>query len=145
MTPSPACIALIKQFEGCRLTAYKDPVGVLTIGFGHTGREVTEDLIWTQQQADAQLVVDAQLACNQMSEVVKVDLSQNETDALTDFTFNEGIGHLSGSSLLRALNAGRKQQVPQELEKWIYAGGEVLPGLVNRRAAEARMWMGENQ
>ncbi len=143
MTYSPDCLNLVKQSEGCQLRAYRDSVGVWTIGYGHTGPEVHEGLEWTQEQADAQLAADLQIACEGMMKLVTVSLSQGQTDALTDFVFNLGAGQLRISTLLRKLNSGYRDEVPAELGRWVYAGGEKLPGLVTRRQREIDLWVKE--
>ena len=140
MTYSPDCLNLVKQSEGCQLRAYRDAVGVLTIGYGHTGPEVHEGLEWTQAQADAQLAADLQIACEGMMKLVTVSLSQGQTDALTDFVFNEGVGHFRGSTLLKKLNSGFRDEVPAELKLWIRAGGLHPPGLAIRRQREVDLW-----
>jgi lysozyme len=139
MTPSEFCFNLIREFEGCKLRSYQDSVGVWTIGWGHT-QDVQEGQTILQEQADALLEQDAQAACSGMNELVKVTLTQNQVDALTSWTYNLGIGNLKESTLLRLLNLGQYDQVPEQMQKWVYAGGEVLPGLVKRRAAEAALW-----
>ena len=83
-------IDLTKSFESCRLTAYKDIKGVLTIGYRHTGDEVVEGLVWTQDQADTQLVMDLQRAENMVDTCVTVQLTQGQYDAMVDFAFNLG-------------------------------------------------------
>ncbi|HWF62964.1 MAG TPA: lysozyme [Nitrospira sp.] len=140
MTYSQDCVDLAKESEGEKLRAYQDPVGVWTIAYGHTGPEVHDGLVWTQEQADAQLAVDLQIHCEQMQALVKVPLTQGQTDALTDFTFNMGSGALKTSTLLRLLNMGQYDQVPAQLAKWVYAGGQVLAGLVARRKKEIDLW-----
>lgn len=149
MTFSQDCIDLVKASEGCQLRTYLDAVGVPTIGWGHTGKEVKEGLQWTLAQAEAQLAADLQIACEHMLVLVKVSLTQGQCDALTDFTFNMGAGNLKTSSLLRQLNAGNYDAVPQCLYRvdedggqhgWIYAGGKILPGLVTRRQKEIQLW-----
>lgn len=76
-----------------------------------------------------------------VNSLVKGPLTQGQFDALVDFTYNLGAGTLAHSSLLRMPNAGDYSRVPAELEKWIYAAGEVMPGLVARRKAEAALWV----
>lgn len=133
------------------LNAYQDSVGVWTIGYGHTGPEVHEGLTWTTAQADDQLNADINEACEQMLGVVTVEISQGVCDALTDFTFNLGIGNLRGSTLLKKLNSGDSGGACRELywvdeedkpHGWIYAGGVILPGLVTRRQDEQELWNG---
>lgn len=149
MEPSQNCQSLVEKSENCKLVAYRDAVGVWTIGWGHTGPEVHEGLVWTQEQADAQLALDIAEASRGVSRLVTVPLTQGQFDALTDFVFNLGSGKLQESTLLRLLNGGNYAGVPDQLYRkdadgtehgWIYGGGEILPGLVTRRKAEIELW-----
>jgi lysozyme len=134
---------LIESFEKCRLTAYRDSGGVLTIGWGHTtacgGLEVTPGLTISQAEADQQFHEDLRKFVRDVRRCVRVPLNQNEFDALVSFQFNTGA--LASSSLLRRLNAGDRRAVPAEFMKWDHAGGRPLPGLKRRRAAEVRLWL----
>lgn len=129
-------INLIKSFEGCSLTAYKCPAGVWTIGYGHTGRDVKEGLTITQEQAEALLKQDLKIHCKNVSNLVKIPLSQNEFDALVSFEYNVGYGNFSKSTMLKFLNFGNKKDAVSEFDKWIYAAGKPLNGLKNRRKKE---------
>lgn len=140
MTPSSNCLDLIREFEGCRLTAYQDQAGVWTIGYGHTGPEVVEGLVWTQDQADAALAQDAQKAAAAVLRLVDVAISQNQLDALVDFVFNEGAGHLASSTLLKLLNGGDPDAAAQQFPKWDIAAGETNLGLLRRRQAEQELF-----
>lgn len=144
MKTSPAGIALIQQFEGRRLEAYKCPAGIWTIGYGHTSAagapEVKPGMTITKQEANDILVRDLVKYENAVDRLVKVPLTQNQFDALVSFTFNVGEGALAKSTLLKKLNAGNYDAVPAELMKWTRGGGKELPGLVRRRRAEAALW-----
>lgn len=149
MTFSDDCFALVKASEGCELHAYCDSVGVLTIGWGHTGKDVMADSRWTQAQADAQLAADLETACEQVQKLVTVPLTQGQLDALTDFVFNMGAERLKDSTLLKLLNMGHYDSACTQLywldgnnnpHGWIYAGGKILPGLVTRRQKEQALW-----
>jgi lysozyme len=133
-------LALTEQFEGLRLTAYQDSVGVWTIGYGHTGLDVQPGLTITQEQAGALLLQDVAGAVAAVNRLVTVPLTQNQFDALVDFTFNEGQGNLASSTLLRELNAGNTAGAAAQFLVWVYAGGVKLPGLVTRRQAEADLF-----
>jgi lysozyme len=133
-------LTITKQSEGCRLTAYQDSAGVWTIGWGHTGPEVHEGLVWTQAQADAQLLKDMALAEANVRAVVQIPLTKDEFIALCDLAFNIGTGNLDGSTLLRLLNAGDIDGAIAQFSVWNEAGGRVLAGLVKRRAAEAALF-----
>ena len=139
-----AGLALIKQWEGRRLTAYKDPVGVWTIGYGHTDAAgppaVKRGLKISEAQAEAMLRADLAQYEAAVEAAVTVRLTDNQFAALVSFCFNVGPGNFLGSTLLKKLNAGNHAAVPGELAKWDKAGGRVLAGLANRRAAEAGLW-----
>jgi lysozyme len=133
---------LTEQFEGCRLTAYMDPLrpGLWTIGYGHTGPEVHTGLVWTQEQAEAALEKDVQWAVSEISRLVRVPLTQGEFDALVDFTFNVGSGNFAASTMLKLLNAGQHQAAAAQFELWDKAGGKAVAGLLRRRQAEVALF-----
>lgn len=133
-------INLIKRFEGLRLGAYLDSVGVPTIGYGHT-RGVKLGQTITQEQADAFLEEDIHEFELAIQRLVHVNLTQNQFDALVSFTFNLGIGSLKQSTLLKKLNAGDITGAANEFNRWVYAGGKKLTGLVKRRSAERLMFI----
>ena len=144
MKTSDRGVALIKAHEGLRLTAYTDPVGVWTIGYGHTTAagppKVERGMKITDAGADAILRQDLAKFEGYVSSAVKVPLNQNEFDALVSFTFNLGPGNLRSSTLLKKLNAGDRTGAADEFLKWTRAGGKVLPGLVKRREAERALF-----
>jgi len=133
-------LALTKSFEGCRLTAYRDSTGILTIGWGHTGPDVYEGLVWTQDQADAALLEDLAVVIACVNHVVKVTITQNQFDAMVDFCYNAGRGNFTSSTLLRLVNAGDIDGAAAQFALWVHAGTLVLDGLVRRRAAEAALF-----
>ena len=134
-------IKLIKNFEGCRLVAYKCPAGVWTIGYGHTGQEIHEGLKITQEQAEKYLKIDLLIHCNNVSRLVKVPLTQNQFDALVSFEYNLGYGNLASSTLLKLLNAKKYNEAAAQFDRWVYAGGKKLSGLIRRRAAEKKLFL----
>ena len=140
---SKSGLALTEQFEGLRLTAYQDSVGVWTIGYGHTGSDVHPGLIITQMEAEALLLNDVASAARCVNQLVTVPLNQNQFDALVDFVFNVGKGNFAASTLLKDLNAGNFAGAAGEFQKWDHAGGRVLPGLLKRRLAEAGLFQGD--
>ena len=134
-------IDLIKRFEGCRLTVYKCPANNWTIGYGHTGADVKQGLIITQEQAEKLLKSDLTVHCNNVSKLVKVPLNQNQFDALVSFEYNVGYGNFSRSTLLALLNQKKYKETSEEFKKWKCAGGKVLTGLVKRREAEKELFL----
>ncbi len=134
---------LIKHFEGLRLESYVDSVGVLTIGYGHTGPSVTKNLQITEEQANDLLENDVTRYASTVKNLAKVPLNQCEYDALVSFTYNVGTEAFRNSTLLRLLNEGRtKKEVASEFARWVNDGkGNVLPGLVRRREAEKKLFL----
>jgi lysozyme len=132
---------LTEKFEGCKLVAYRDSKGVLTIGYGHT-YHVYVGQTCTQEQADLWLVQDIVIAETAVNRLVGVKLTQGEFDALVDFTFNVGVGNFSNSTLIHLLNHGDYNGAANEFEKWDYCGGVVLAGLLRRRLAEKAVFNG---
>jgi lysozyme len=135
---------LTEGFEGLRLTAYQDVVGVWTIGYGHTGPGILEGMTITLAEAIAFLLSDiaACVAFVNSDHVVTVDLTQYQFDALVDFAFNEGRGALLKSTLLKNVNLGDFTLADTEFAAWDYAGGKVCEPLEERRIAEAKMFAG---
>lgn len=133
-------MSLTEQFEGCELTAYQDQVGVWTIGYGHTGADVTPGLTITQDQAQALLAQDIASAAVCVNNLVNVVLTQDEFDALVDFVFNLGSGAFAGSTLLRDINAGDFTAAAAQFDLWDHAGGAVVAGLLRRRQAEEALF-----
>ena len=132
-------LALIKQWEGLRLDAYRCSADVWTIGYGHTAT-AREGMKITLEQAERLLVQDLDVFENAVSRAVKVDLSDNQFAALVSWTYNVGAGAIQKSTLIRKLNAGDYASVPGELARWNKVKGKVSKGLSNRRAAEAGLW-----
>lgn len=137
---SQAGVDLIKSFEGCRLTAYQDSVGVWTIGYGHTSG-VYSGMTITEAKAEEYLKGDLVTAENAVNGKVTYSIKQNQFDALVSFTYNVGSGNFGSSTLLKKLNQGDITGAANEFDKWNKAGGQVLEGLVRRRAAEKAMFL----
>ena len=137
-------IDLIKGFEGLELKAYKDSVGVWTIGYGHTtaagNPAVVSGLTITNQQAEDMLRSDLRKYQAMVDRNVKVPLNENQYGALVSFTYNLGEGNLKYSTLLKKVNAKDFKGAALEFAKWNKAGGAVLKGLTRRRAAEAALF-----
>lgn len=132
---------LIKQFEGCRLKAYKCPAGVWTIGYGHTGADVKEYTIISQTQADKFLAQDVLIHANNVSKLVRVPLTQNQFDALVSFEYNVGYGNFLKSTLLKKINASDYTGAANEFEKWTYSNKKKLNGLLKRRMKEKELYL----
>ncbi|HBE6752504.1 TPA: lysozyme [Escherichia coli] len=145
MQTSEKGIALIKQFEGCKLTAYQDSVGVWTIGYGWTqpvdGKPIRAGMTIKQETAERLLKTGLVSYESDVSRLVKVGLTQGQFDALVSFTYNLGARSLSSSTLLRKLNAGDYAGAADEFLRWNKAGGKVLNGLTRRREAERALFL----
>ncbi len=147
MRMTAACRRKITEpSEGRRLTAYRDSVGVWTIGYGHTSRagppRVASGMKITQAEADEILSRDIALFEKGVADALaraKGEVLQREFDALVDLAFNIGLGAFRSSSLLRAYLAGDKAKAAEKFLDWTKAGGRVAPGLVARRKRE-RAW-----
>lgn len=133
-------ISLIKRWEGFVGVAYRDPVGVWTIGYGHT-KGVKPGQSMSESQALHLLREEVKEYEEPVRRLVSVDLNQNQFDALTSFTYNLGAGAFSQSTLLAILNQGRYQAAADQFLRWVRAGGRVLPGLVSRRQDERELFL----
>lgn len=147
LTISPAGIALIKKWEGWYPKAYKDPVGVWTIGWGTTGVEARPGRTITKKQGDEFLRRDLKDDEDSVRRLVKVPLTQYQFDSLVSFVYNAGSGNLSRSTLLRLLNRGNYSGAASQFIRWNKARsretGEwlTLNGLTARRKDEAALFM----
>lgn len=130
-------LSLIKQFEGCRLFAYRCPAGVLTIGYGHTAG-VTDNMQITQEQAENYLREDVEKYENAVMKYDAIyNFNQNQFDALVSFTYNCGTGNLKN---LTASGTRTLAQISAKLPAYCKAGGVVLRGLQRRREAEKQLF-----
>ncbi len=129
---------LITHHEGREYVPYNDPGnGTLTVCDGHTGPDIIPGKRYSDAECDALLAKDQAEAEAAVDRLVKVQVSRFQRAALIDFAFNKGAGNLARSTLLRLTNAGRADEACAEYRRWVYAGGRVLPGLVNRGDADA--------
>lgn len=145
MQTSEKGIALIKAHEGLRLEAYTDPVGIWTIGYGHTSAAgsplVTKGMKITEAGATEILRTDLRKFERYVLDAVTVPLNQNQFDALVSWTFNLGPGNLRKSTLLRKLNARDYAGAADQFLVWNKAGGKVLNGLTKRRTEERALFL----
>lgn len=128
-------VRLIKAFEGLRLRSYLCPAGVWTIGYGSTGKDIGYGLVWTVEQAEARMLKDASAYLAEARRLCPA-LSSDRLEAVADFAYNLGSVRLAGSTLRRRINAGDILGASEEFEKWVFAGGIKLNGLILRRRAE---------
>ena len=138
MEASEILIEQIKAFEGLRLEAYRDAAGVLTIGYGHTGSDISEGDRISEYWA-MELLRNDLGAAEAAVRRLHVARTQGQFDALVSFVFNLGIQRLQGSTLLKVIReGGSRHRIQQEFKRWVYAGGKKLRGLEHRREWEAK-------
>ncbi|GGD98546.1 hypothetical protein GCM10011515_17980 [Tsuneonella deserti] len=146
---SPQGLALIREFEGCAkrradglFEAYPDPGtggAPWTVGWGATGPDIGPDTVWTREECDRRLLADvARHAAQVAAAIGQAPTSQNQFDALVSFHYNTGA--ISRATLTRLHRAGDFAGAEREFSRWNRGGSRVLPGLVRRRAAEARLY-----
>ncbi len=141
-------IDLIKQFECFRAKRYTCPAGKPTIGYGHVIKSKTETFegvnLWsgtiTKEQGHRLLMQDAKFAEDAIKKYIRVSLNQNQYDALSSFIFNVGTGNFKKSTLMKKLNLGDYNGAAEQFPRWNKGGGQVLNGLVRRRAAERELF-----
>lgn len=138
-SPSPQGTALIKQSEGLELQAYPDAVHIPTICYGSTyGVKLGQTA--TLQECEELLVRDATYAGKALDRHVQVQISQRQYDALVSFVYNVGETQFRTSTLLKRINAGQCKLAAAEFDRWVYAKGKKLRGLVRRRANERKLF-----
>lgn len=151
LTTSRKGIDLIHSFEGLRLDAYPDPGtggAPWTIGWGATtdlqGKPIKPGTKWTREQADERFAVHLAKFEADVNRILNgASTTQGQFDSLVSFAYNCGTGNLEGSTLMRLHKAGKFEEAAAQFGRWSRAAGKVLPGLVRRRAAEAKLYRGE--
>jgi lysozyme len=142
LTTSLQMRKLIESWEGKYLTAYYDPVHVITIGYGHTGPDVHPGQIITEVQADQLLSNDLhKFEISVTNLIANSPTNQHQFDALVSFAYNLGSGALKGSTLLKYHLSKNYVAASKEFSKWDHAGGIVLAGLLRRREGEAQVYL----
>lgn len=146
----------IKRFEGCKLTAYQDIIGVWTIGYGETGSYVVKGLTITKAEADAGLWrrLRDEFEPGVIAALKGSPVTQQQFDALVSLAWNIGVGReddprtprnersgLKGSTLMQKHRAGDYVGAADEFLKWNHAGGQRVPALDRRRAAERLLYL----
>ena len=142
---SQAGIDLVKEYEGLRLTVYKDSAGKPTIGYGHLikpGENFSTGI--SAKKAELMLANDLLATEDSVQRLVNLPLTQGQFDALVSLVFNIGAGQLQKSTLLRKLDTGDLAGAAEEFLRWNKAGGKVVEGLRRRRIAEKKMFTGES-
>ncbi len=144
---SSAGQALIKSFEGCKLSAYPDPAtggDPWTIGYGATGQGIHKGVTWTQAQADQRFAEDIAAFGDSVSALIgSASTTQSQFDAMVSLAYNVGLGKFGGSTLLKMHKAGDHDGAAAQFARWDKANGKVMAGLTRRREAEAKMYRGQ--
>lgn len=154
MQMSKKGLDLLAQWEGIELKMYKDVAGLPTIGIGHlltqdelsSGKIFIQDKVaryadgLTKQQVIQLLSQDVENVEQFVTDQVQVDLKPHQFDTLVSFAFNVGNGAFKNSTLLKVLNKGLHDEVPNQLARWVYSGGRKIQGLINRRNNEINLW-----
>jgi lysozyme len=137
MKASRLLLGKLMEFEGLKLSAYRDAAGVVTIGYGHTWNVRMGDQIskyWARELLERDVAkVEEQI------DTLGLVLTQGQTDALVSLVFNIGFDKFKSSTLLKLIrNGGSVNQICKEFQRWVYAGGRRLRGLEMRRAWESK-------
>lgn len=122
--------------EGRRYTPYYDVAGTLTVCDGHTGRDIKLGKRYTDFECDTLLANDLKTVASQVDPIVTVELSEQTRAAIYSFVYNVGIGAFSKSTMLVLLNQNDIHGACDQLKRWVYAGGKIWKGLINRREVE---------
>ena len=130
--------------EGVELQVYLDPVSLPTVCVGRMDKKLKLGQTFTLDECMEMLAEDWKKHQDQLDKIVKVPYkSEWQKEALTDFTFNVGIGNVQSSTLIRLLNQGKHVEACQQLSRWVKAGGKTLKGLVTRRKNTMPYCLGE--
>ena len=131
-----AAALFVQPWEGREFKPYRDAVGVLSVCDGHTGPDVKQGRTYSKSECDAWLATDIGRAYRQVELCISTPLTHNQAVALTSAAYNIGPSVVCGSTLQRLANAGDMRAACAQLDRWVYAKGQKLKGLVRRRAAE---------
>lgn len=131
---------LIKEFEGCELTAYVCPAGVLTVGYGSTGSHVKSGMTITESEAEKLLKEDLERFVKVVNNETRANITQSMFDSLVSFAFNCGCDAYRNSTLLRLLNGNDYEGAAGQFSRWVNGPNGPLAGLVRRREAEEKLF-----
>jgi len=136
---------LIKSFESCKLTAYRDQRGIWTCGWGATGPDISARTHWTQDQADARFDKDIEIRVKQLNDFLDgAPTTQDQFDALLSLGYNIGMGALKGSTALRKHIIGDHAGAANAILMWNKTNGQPNKGLTRRREAERKLYLSED-
>lgn len=146
MRINQATVDLVKEFEGLELHAYRDPVSVVTIGYGYTnnagfGPGVEMGDVWTEEQAENMLWKGLEVFAAEITPLFKRKPTDNQFGAMLSLAYNIGTGAFARSTCLKRFNAGDDEGAAEALTWFNKAGGKVLRGLVRRREAERALFL----
>lgn len=134
---------VVAYYEGLVPSTYADPVGIPTVCFGHTGAAASPGASYSEAECTALLQGDLLAAYGHVLRCIGVELEPHEAAALTSFAFNVGGAQFCSSTLVRLANGGAPASTwCAQLDRWVYARGILLRGLVRRRAAERALCEG---
>ncbi|HCC6224971.1 lysozyme [Klebsiella pneumoniae] len=122
--------------EGVRYNPYQDVVGVWTVCYGHTGKDIMLGKKYTEAECRALLSKDLNAVARQINPYIQKPIPETMRGALYSFAYNVGSGAFASSTLLKKLNAGDVPGACKELQRWTYAGGKQWKGLITRREIE---------
>jgi lysozyme len=133
-------LKLVRDSEGCKLTAYQCPAGIWTIGWGQT-KGIKQGMTWTQNQADEDLIKTALEVLNRAIKYSPILATANmeKQAAIADFIYNLGVGNYATSTLKKKVDVGDWVSAASEIKRWDKAAGKVLKGLTVRREKEAAL------
>lgn len=144
MADNPLHIAadFIRQFEGCRLTAYQDQKGIWTVGYGSTGPDVTRDTVWTLEQAEQRLQADLVKFQVSVRQLMKNNpLAPKQEAALISMAYNLGPACLNGTELQTTITQKDWLNAPAEMIRFCHVDGRPNKGLLIRRLREAALFL----
>lgn len=134
-------VDFIKAHEGYELIAYRDSGGTWTCGYGSTGPDIKDGVVWTQEQADKRLAQDVTKTEVAVLKLLNKRLSDQSTASLISFAYNIGTGALASSHLLQCINNGDYIGAAQQFSRWDHVGKEEVRGLLIRRLSEAVLFL----
>jgi len=136
------CVELVKKYEGFRAVPYLCPAGYPTVGYGHViTKEETLQYPMSREFAEELLLQDLVKIEMLIKPMIKVDIHPYMLDALISFSFNVGAYAFRASTLRRKLNNHEWYECAEQFLRWIYAGGEILKGLIKRRQEEKELFL----
>ena len=139
--PAELAANFVEMFEGFKETAYLCPAGKLTIGFGHTGKDVKNGAVVTYNEAYEMLVRDLKAHIRELAPFISVLVTEGQFVALASLAFNVGNVPAKCPKLMRALNAGDEEEAAKQFLDVTLVNGKIVPGLVRRRKAEATLFL----